>query len=151
MYADVRSNFFRRAGRLWQTPPEDLYSLLGDPIQPEALDSRTFWLGIEGLAGDKPFSLTLHGGEAALDFDPAARTLTLTRTAWLTGQPESKTCPLEQLKNLELWSDRSSLEVFINGGSLVLSARIDPASETLGLDVRGADGCGITLRPIHCI
>lgn len=140
-----------REGRLWQAPPEELYSLLGDPIQPEALASRTFWLGIEGLPGDRPFSLALHGGEAAVAFDPAAKTLTLTRTAWLTGRPETKTCPLDQLNRLELWSDRSSLEVFINGGSLVLSARIDPASETLGLDVRGADGCGITLRPIHCI
>ena len=33
---------------------------------------------------------------------------------------------------------------------MVLSSRIYPTSEQLGLDVRGADGCGITLRPI-CI
>lgn len=139
-----------REGRLFQQPPEELYGLLGGPIQPEQLTSRLFWLGIQGLPGAKPFRLALHGGEAVLEFDPAAGTLTFTRTAWLTGQPESRVCALEALHSLEVWSDRSSLEIFVNGGSTVLSSRIYPASEQLGLDVRGADGCGITLRPI-CI
>lgn len=139
-----------RDGRLYQQPPQELYSLLEGPFEPEALASRTFWLGIRGLPGTKPFRLTLHGGEAALAFDPAARTLTFTRIAWLTGRPESKVCPLEALHSLEVWSDHSSLEIFVNGGSMVLSSRIYPTSEQLGLDVRGADGCGITLRPI-CI
>ena len=84
-------------------------------------------------------------------FDPAAKTLTLTRTAWLTGRPETKTCPLDQLNRLELWSDRSSLEVFINGGSLCSPPGLTPPARRWALDVRGADGCGITLRPIHCI
>ena len=139
-----------RKGKLCQQPPEELYALRGEPIRPEQLADRLFWLGIEGLPGTKPFRLTLHGGEAALAFDPAARTLTFTRIAWLTGRPESKVCPLEALHSLEVWSDHSSLEIFVNGGSMVLSSRIYPTSEQLGLDVRGADGCGITLRPI-CI
>lgn len=140
-----------REGRLWQTPPEELYSLLGEPIRPSELSHRAFWLDIRPTAGDQPFRLTFHGGEAALEFDPAARTLTFTRTGWLTGRPESKTCPLDHLDRLEIWSDSSSLELFINGGSTVLSSRIYPTSETLGLDVRGVDGCGITLRPIRTI
>ena len=140
-----------REGRLWQTPPEELYSLLGEPIRPSELSGRAFWLDIRPTAGDEPFRLTFHGGEADLEFDPAARTLTFTRTGWLTGRPESKTCPLDHLDRLEIWSDSSSLELFINGGSTVLSSRIYPTSETLGLDVRGVDGCGITLRPIRTI
>lgn len=140
-----------REGRLWQTPPEELYSLLGEPIRPSELSHRAFWLDIRPTAGDEPFRLTFHRGEAALEFDPAARTLIFTRTGWLTGRPESKTCPLDHLDRLEIWSDSSSLELFINGGSTVLSSRIYPTSETLGLDVRGVDGCGITLRPIRTI
>lgn len=134
---------------LLQQPPDEFYQMLGGPIEADQLTSRAFHLAIRDLPGLHPFRLTLHGGEASVTFDPASRVLTLSRLSWMTGRPEYKTCKLDALHALELWSDYSSIEIFVNEGSTVLSSRIYPSSETLGIDIEGADGCSTILRPIH--
>lgn len=120
-------------GTLYQQPARELYSMLGKEVVPEngRLNTRCYRLALEA---DCPAGLTLHMGEAALHWDGG--TLTLTRRNW-AGPEETRACTLHQLKQLEVWSDTSSLEIFVNHGEAVFSARVFPQTETAVLTVDG--------------
>lgn len=44
---------------------------------------------------------------------------------------------VDSLNEIEIWSDHSSVEIFINGGKIVFSARIFPQSKQPEIVVKG--------------
>ena len=68
----------------------------------------------------------MQGGEAAIWYAPDERRLVVSRRSWTANQEERREVRLERLEELEIWSDQSSMEIFVNGRETVLSARIFP-------------------------
>lgn len=148
-----------RNGKLIQKPVEELYQLLGETVpvlqKSEAEycscpKSRTFHMNVQDIPEKKDMEINLHGGEVKVQFDPNEKKLTLSRQNWLTHMDESKSCTVDKLRNLELWSDNSSVEIFVNDGEEVLSARIYPEETQPNICIVGIDErSGIQVNEIH--
>lgn len=140
-------------GLLYQRPARELYRLLGEAVpiahdqnggDSARLETRQYHLQLE--CGRCPSGLRLELGEASLAWDGAR--LLLTRQNW-AGADESRACTLGQLDSVEIWSDTSSIEIFVNGGEAVLSARIFPQTAAPVLTVTGApQNAVLTIRRI---
>ncbi|MDO4173925.1 MAG: glycoside hydrolase family 32 protein [Eubacteriales bacterium] len=148
-----------RNGRLIQNPVQEMYQLLGEPVsisrQSETEScakpqSRTFYMSIQNIPPDRDIRIDLHREEVLVQFDRIGKTFTLSRRNWLTHEMESKSCTLDRLKNLELWSDSSSVELFVNDGEEVLSARIYPEETQPNIRIVGIDKkSDIRIQNIH--
>lgn len=140
-------------GRLYQKPARELYQLLGDAIHPGdypngcctiRTDTRAWHLQLR--AENCPAGLRLDLDEASLFWDGAK--LVLTRQNW-AGAEETRVCPLMRLDQIELWSDQSSLEIFLNHGEAAMSARIFPRTGTPTISAHGVpDGSALTIHRI---
>lgn len=51
---------------------------------------------------------------------------TLERKSFKEGAPETRSCEMKSLKNMHIFLDASSIEVFLNGGEEVMTARFFP-------------------------
>lgn len=144
---------YAQNGKLCQKPAREMYRLLGEalPVEREGnggysarLHHRQYHLRLE--TGHCPPGLHLELGEAALDWD-GTRFL-FTRQNWAGGD-ETRACTLEHLDSVEIWSDTSSVEIFLNGGEAVMSARIFPQTEEPALTITGApQNSVLTIRGI---
>lgn len=135
-----------RSGRLIQTPVRELYGLLGPDVLPaqtthgiafEQLGSHSLCLRVHDGEGMGDLQVHSHGDAARIAFDAATGTLALARTDWSTGGTERRTAPVGRLTSLEVWSDETSVEVFVNGGEAALSARIVPQGTSHTVTVSG--------------
>jgi beta-fructofuranosidase len=88
-------------------------------------------------AGD--FQLKLRD-EAELSYNAADQILTLSRPRFRDGEKETRKCRVDRLEELRLYLDSSSLEVFINQGEKVMTARYFPEQHANTVKVSGADG-----------
>ncbi|MCH6269120.1 glycoside hydrolase family 32 protein [Neobacillus citreus] len=86
--------------------------------------------------GKGKFEVTLRN-EAVLSYDADKQEMSLQRTNVKTKQPEIRTCKLSSLSNLQIFMDRSSIEVFINNGEEVYTARYFPAPDDLSISFKG--------------
>ncbi len=78
-----------------------------------------------------------------LKFDASERVFSLLRKSFVTGEWESRSCSLQELSELRAYLDTSSVEVFLNGGEEVFTARIfpdGPAHERITLSGVGKIG-----------
>lgn len=67
-----------------------------------------------------------------------------------SGRTERK-AKVKGVKNVRLWIDTSSVEIFVNDGAVVFSTRFYPDSDKIELYVRADHPCAITgwnLKPI---
>lgn len=126
---------YLNGAKLYQRPVKELYSLLGDeiPIQNgdsfvkrAELPSRTFYLHMQDIEEGRDLYLDFHNGEAKLEYLSKGKKLLFIRHSWLDKSCETKSCELDRLDEVEVWSDHSSIEIFINGGEAVFSSRIYP-------------------------
>lgn len=133
-------------GKLYQLPPEELYSMRGRNIPVSRQTSsvlyakpehRQFYLRIHPRHPLSSVSISLYGNEVSIAFDPEKQWVCLTRKHWVSKQPEYRYCSLRSLSDVEIWSDSSSLEIFLNRGEAVLSSRICPESEDLRIRMSG--------------
>lgn len=101
-------------------------------------------------ADDAPHELRVGvNGDALIAYDGAAGRLALTRESLDQTGPESRSIALPALIDLDIWSDTSSVEVFVNGGEAVLSARIAPgAGEPCALIAGAPDSAEISVSEI---
>lgn len=78
-------------------------------------------------------------GEAELFYDSDKREMNLIRKNFKTGEPERRTCALSGLSLLRIYMDHSSLEIFVNEGEEVFTARYfpNPEDETITFHGRG--------------
>lgn len=141
-------------GRLVQRPARELYRLLreeipvtgnGEGLCSVQTDTRSYHLMLE--AEHCPEGLRVELGEASLQWDGAK--CTLARQNW-AGADEVRTCALDGLHRVEIWADTSSLEIFLNGGEAVMSARVFPQLSAAAVTVTGMPGnASVTVRRIR--
>ena len=56
---------------------------------------------------------------------------------------------LRDLRRLQLYSDTSSLEIFLNDGEATMTAALYPAPDATGLHIAAADSVSITTYPLN--
>lgn len=136
-----------QGNRLCQKPIRELYSQLG----PEIIivcendewkanpNERTFFLHLKRIGENKNLCVTFHHGEAQIEYVSKEKKLFFHRRNWKDDTVEAKSSVIEELHEIEIWSDHSSMEVFVNGGQTVFSARIFPYSSELEIAVKGGE------------
>ena len=135
-----------RNGKLIQTPVNELGQLKGDEI-PFIRDGdhtvrllpgdRTWFLHFTLTEPEQKASARFHSGESSLAWDPEAKLIRFTRKNWVSGKNESRECRIERLREVEIWSDQSSMEIFLNGGEAVMSSRIFPETAASEVVIKG--------------
>ncbi|PPA70330.1 sucrose-6-phosphate hydrolase [Jeotgalibacillus proteolyticus] len=97
--------------------------------------SRTSEIEIEG----KMEKLTLFGN-MEVSYNEETQLLTLERPSYVDGRIECRSCHLkDELRNLKVWVDHSSLEIFVNDGEEVFTSRLFANPENQSLAVCGED------------
>lgn len=138
---------FIQDGKLCQRPVRELSTLLDAAVAPERSDSglrfapshRYFRLMLETPTGCSDLELSSGNGEWRFIYDAQQKVGTLTRRSWVQDGEETRSFALETCTALELWSDQSSIELFVNGGAHVLSARVFPTASQPDLRISGID------------
>ena len=135
-----------RNGKLIQTPVKELEQLKGDEI-PFIRDGehtvrllpgdRTWFLHFTLTEPEQKVSARFHSGESSLAWDPETKLIRFTRKNWVTGKNESRECRIDCLREVEIWSDQSSMEIFLNGGEAVMSSRIFPEAAASEVVIKG--------------
>ena len=144
---------YAQKGKICQRPIRELYRLLGEEVLAEQsekrccslqMNTRKYYLLLE--AEHCSAGLCLELGEAILCWDGGR--FSFTRKNW-AGEDETRTCTLEDLDRVEIWSDTSSIEIFLNGGETVMSARIFPQTSAPVLYLTGVpENMALTVRKI---
>lgn len=119
---------------LCQRPVKELYRLLGDEIPVDKYKNdwqarppqRAFFMLLKNIHAAQNSEIIFHNGEIILNYDYRQKKLSLTRKNWETSLPETKSATVSNLKEIEIWSDYSSMEIFVNKGQIVFSSRILP-------------------------
>lgn len=114
-------------GKLYQHPARELYQQLGNEVtvilksqnvKKAYPENRAFSMRIQNIDLKQNLCMDFHQGEAKIEYNPVEKKIVFSRCSWLTDEWESKECRLENLQEMEVWSDNSSLEIFVNGGIL---------------------------------
>ncbi len=133
-------------GKLLQKPLKELEKLrtesvtIGQDASSYDLQSKAFELNVTMQWGS---SLRLHQSEQGyceIRLDKATQTLFLDRSKTLIREGDSVrelALPDSQSLQLQILSDTSSLEVFINNGEAVMSARVFTAKDATKLSYQG--------------
>lgn len=117
-------------GRLYQAPARELEQLRGDLEEFDLTDAWQAPLGEFGSellldfeTGAADFQLEVVTG-FTLTFEADEGVLTLSRINWQNGETEVRRYHLlKELTKLQLLIDGSAVEIFVNGGAAVASAR----------------------------
>ncbi len=126
-----------RDGKLYQRPLRELYGLLGQEYEVKRTgenscmvrpERRTWHLKLQAISHGA-FSSELHLNLGETELHWVGRRLVFTRRNWVRDEQEIRSRILERLEEIEIWSDVSSVEVFLNGGEAVFSARVFPMTE----------------------
>ncbi|MGD6778287.1 sucrose-6-phosphate hydrolase [Sutcliffiella horikoshii] len=125
-------------GKLLQVPVEELNLMRKDQLV-EQSDLQLSDDGIGLVIGlSKAFEMSLFLEKAVatfemalsdtvqLTFDASDSVFSLRRKSFVTGEWETRSCSLQALTELRAYVDTSSIEVFLNGGEEVFTARIFP-------------------------
>ena len=146
-----------QGGKLCQKPIRELYGLLGREIaavyqvdewkaNPE---ERTFFLRMRRTGEKQDFCILFHKKEAELKYISKEKKLVFSRRNWVDGSMENRSAMIDTWNEIEIWSDHSSMEIFVNGGQTVFSARIFPESSELEIAVQGIKEAQIQIREIR--
>lgn len=130
-----------RDGKVYQRPVEELRKLRkdktvwenvkvqGDPFQLDGVNGLSVELLLDLLKVNiGPFQISFRN-EAYLILDPDKREISLRRKNFRTGALESRTCKISSISKLHIFMDHSSLEIFINDGEEVFTARYFPSQK----------------------
>lgn len=130
-----------RDGKIFQTPVEELKKLRKDKVVVEAagdqfqIDAASAELLLTSLKTGS-FQLTFRN-EAQLCFDSDKKEISLHRRNLKTGDLETRTCKITSVSMLQIFMDHSSLEIFINEGEEVFTARYFPHPNEEGILIKG--------------
>jgi beta-fructofuranosidase len=131
-------------GKLMQVPSEELEKMrkatmfeLSDMQLSEdkvglAMEERRAFEMSFSFGGDlSSFDLDL-GEDAFLSYDASSSVFSLHRKSLVTGERETRSCKLGALTELRAFMDTSSIEVFLNDGEEVFTARVFPDVSAAG-------------------
>lgn len=88
--------------------------------------TRTYCLKLWNLSQENSIIIEFQGKEAIVKYDGTKKTFSLQRLCWDCEGMEERACQLDELEELEIWSDNSSIEIFVNQGEKVFSSRLNP-------------------------
>jgi len=122
-------------GKVYQKPVEELkqlrreeicsFELSEGAVKKEVPKSSEIVLDVQA-SDDTHISVDLYG-VATVTYDEEARMVTLERKSLADGTVETRSCIIEnQLNELRLFLDQSTLELFVNGGEEVFTSRMFP-------------------------
>ncbi|MGD6870740.1 sucrose-6-phosphate hydrolase [Sutcliffiella horikoshii] len=139
-------------GKLLQVPVEELalmrkdqlvkkidLQLSGDGIELEIRESKAFEMSLSFKDDVASFEMDLSD-TIRLIFDASERVFSLRRKSFVTGEWECRSCSLQELSELRAYVDFSSVEVFLNSGEEVFTARIFPDGHAAGMVTVSGDG-----------
>ena len=146
-----------QGGKLCQKPIRELYDLLGREIAAvykadewkASPEKRTFFLHMQRTGEKQDFCILFHHKEAELKYISKEKKLVFSRRNWVDGSMENRSAMIDTWNEIEIWSDHSSMEIFVNGGQTVFSARIFPESSELEIAVQGIKEAKIQIREIR--
>ncbi|MBS0848317.1 sucrose-6-phosphate hydrolase [Citrobacter sp. JGM124] len=144
--------------RLYQNPVPELKALRQSHItyQNTVFDGTRSFNGVAGdcyelraefinLTSDLSLKLRSNGKDqyTLLHIDPRQNIITLDRNHAGSGDGGIRQCQIASAQSLELviYMDKSSLEIFINQGAEVFSARIFPAASSTGISFESNAPC----------
>lgn len=130
-------------GTLYQRPVPEVYSLrknartydgTRDSFQAE---SGHFELLLKRTTPAAPLSLSLRNHTVDVTYQPETCILRVTRQNWVGSGVQSQEILLPELTQLDIFSDASSAELFVNDGATVFSMRYFTGGENLRIDYAG--------------
>ena len=135
-------------GELCQLPIKELEQILSEKkyskkiISREGLvmDSRLYCLKMTDISErmeTNSFAVELQNGEVVINYNIVDKILRVIRRNWVSGEYEEHSCKIADLNNLEIWSDISSVEIFVNDGIKNFSMRIFPESDCGKIRITG--------------
>lgn len=128
-------------GRLLQNPVKELVSKRKEQEKIKNGENRTVSLPFE-LCGfpEKSFKISFDE-KAVLKYDSEDELVSFTFNDDTFGSGRTvRRAQLLKCSNVRIIADMSSLEIYMDGGSIVMSARFYPANEKIALFVNGFDG-----------
>ena len=108
---------FLNGDKLYQKPVREMYKMIGDQINSKTIP-RSFYCKLEKNF-DRGFEIDFSD---ELKIVWTGQIFKFLRKDF-SGLWQEKICELERLFEVEIWSDESSIEIFLNGGEFVLTAR----------------------------
>jgi beta-fructofuranosidase len=125
---------------LLQEPVEELKSLrkneqvlemvkiTNEEVQKRETEGAVYELILDQIKVEDSFKLSIKKN-TELHYSRRDQLFTLTRISYADGHPESRKCHLAELTKLQVFVDTSSIEVFINDGEEVFTARMFPDAD----------------------
>lgn len=145
-----------RNGRIFQRPLEELQLLRNNEVLYKDIQMKQQAIQFEGIQGTSAelfiefsprechdFQIDLRH-EARLTYDDQTKEVTLYRRNIDNSGEQSRKCKIEGLSNLHFFMDESSIEIFINDGGEVMTARYFPKPEDHSITFEGDATFSIT-------
>jgi beta-fructofuranosidase len=139
-------------GKLYQLPAAELQKLRKEEVCYESVELSAKAQDFKGIEGDSleiylealetiTEPITIHiRNNVNIVYYPTDQLVKLDRISFVDGKTvEERFCHLNELKNLRIFLDTSSIEFFVNDGEEVFSARMYPKKEDQGISF-AADG-----------
>ncbi len=135
-------------GELCQLPVKELEQILSEKedskesVSREGLvtDSRLYCLKMADISErmeTDSLAVELQNGEAVIRYDREDKILRIIRRNWISEEYEEHSCKIADLNKLEIWSDVSSVEIFVNDGIKSFSMRVFPESDCGKIRITG--------------
>ncbi|MCK0469881.1 sucrose-6-phosphate hydrolase [Halalkalibacter sp. APA_J-10(15)] len=147
-----------KGDKLYQAPVKELENLRkGDAVveevvlnnhvkQVERAYGQAFELLVEKVELDEGwFELTIRHA-ARIIYSSEQRVLTLERKSYVDGVIEKRQCQLEHVRNLRLFVDTSSIELFMNDGAEVFTTRFYPTKESEQVTFATSEECRFKVK-----
>ncbi|WP_280771072.1 glycoside hydrolase family 32 protein [Salipaludibacillus daqingensis] len=148
-------------GKLIQKPIEELQQLR----QSQGLDETITVYNEETILEEKqaaPLELSFNGLESISDkcqwtfrggtrlvYDKEEQLITLERTHVKTWETEKRQCRVDLLDELHIYLDHSSIEIFVNDGEEVFTARIFPDPSNQSVTIRSSEPTTMHVKTWH--
>lgn len=130
-------------GALRQRPVEEIFTLRHSARAyrgPEGrfdADTGHFELYLRRKAPNQPLELSLRSHTVSIVYRPEEMALEVGRRNWANGELQARKICLPELSELQVFSDNSSAEIFVNDGAYVFSMRYFTSRENLGITYAG--------------
>lgn len=130
-------------GMLHQRPIEEVFGLRHDaraysePKGRFSAQNGQFELCLLRKDPHQPLSLSLRSHTVYITYCPKAQILEIGRKNWANGEMQIRKLSLASLSKLQIFSDNSSAEIFVNDGEAVFSMRYFTQEENLQIVYEG--------------
>lgn len=101
------------------------------------LESGRFELELDRKDCTSDFQLLLRDGAVEIHYCSKKNELSVTRENWVTYKKETKVKQIQSLAQMSIFSDNSSIEIFVNDGECVFSLRYFTNEENLSVKYAG--------------